>query len=196
MKWNFLFFVITTLFFIECKEKSHEKNLKSNVTNISNPTNMKVILKEKGDSMLVPDLKLEVSLSNDAVYKLKENKESVVASVFLYGDVEDEDILPEEIKNDIGPDGLKLGIFEMEEKNISSVIIFNFSKLSIPQKLYKSLSSQDVSVNINVFSGRKYFKDNILNMESFDAKLSKVVSQKNTVKLSGHLIPETISIKE
>ena len=33
------------------------------------------------------------------------------------------------------------------------------------------------------FSGRKYFKDNILNMETYDSKLDKVILNGNKVKV-------------
>lgn len=83
----------------------------------------------------------------------------------------------------------------MEEKNVTDVINFNFERITISKKLYDNLSNKDISVNINVFSGRKYFKDNILNMEAYDSKLDKVILNGNKVKLNGHLIPETTEIK-
>ncbi|MCT3917989.1 hypothetical protein HZQ04_18180 [Elizabethkingia anophelis] len=193
MKCNFLLLLITVFSFTQCKKKATEQDLKNKI--IQNYKNQKNQIQIKGDSVMIPNINLTILLSKDAVQKLQENKESVIASLLLYGSVDDEDTLPEEIRKELGPDGLKLGVFDMEEKNVTDLINFNFEKITVSKKLYEALSDKDISVNINVFSGRKHFEDNILNMESFDEKLSYINSKADKVKLNGHLIPETTEIK-
>ncbi|WP_407517830.1 hypothetical protein [Elizabethkingia anophelis] len=185
MKCNFLLLLITVFSFTQCEEKATGQDLKNKITQ-----NYKNQIQIKGDSVIIHNINLTILLSKDAVQKLQENKESVIASLLIYGSVDDEDTLPEEIREEVGPDGLKLGVFEMEEKNVTDLINFNFEKITISKKLYENISNKDISVNINVFSGRRHFKDNILNMEAYDSKLYKVILNGNKVKLSGHLIPE------
>ncbi|HFK5545992.1 TPA: hypothetical protein ACG0AR_002872 [Elizabethkingia anophelis] len=187
--YSLLIIAITLL--TQCKEKAIEKDIRYNISEEKNISNSKNILQVKGNEILVPSLKLVVYLSKDAIQKLQENKESVVASLLLYGDIEDEDTLPEEIRNEVGPDGLRLGTFQIEEQNISEAISFNFNNLIIPKKFYERLANKNIYLNINVFSGRKSFKDNILNVESFDSNISRIFSHGNKIILSGHLIPET-----
>ncbi|HAY3544964.1 hypothetical protein FCL51_15405 [Elizabethkingia anophelis] len=175
----------------QCKEKAIEKDMRNNISEEKNISSSKNILQIKGNEILIPNLKLVVYLSKDAIQKLQENKESVVASLLLYGNIEDEDTLPEEIRNEVGPDGLRLGTFQIEEKNISEAISFNFNNLIISKKFYERLANKNIYLNINVFSGRKAFKDNILNVESFDSNISRIFSHGNKIILSGHLIPET-----
>ncbi|MCT3946660.1 hypothetical protein HZQ28_17460 [Elizabethkingia anophelis] len=175
----------------QCKEKAIEKDMRNNISEEKNISSSKNILQIKGNEILIPNLKLVVYLSKDAIQKLQENKESVVASLLLYGNIEDEDTLPEEIRNEVGPDGLRLGTFQIEEKNISEAISFNFNNLIISKKFYERLANKNIYFNINVFSGRKAFKDNILNVESFDSNISRIFSHGNKIILSGHLIPET-----
>lgn len=192
MKSKFLLVIIITSVLTQCKDKSTGQQFENNISNNHQTLTQNNTIKTEGELVIIPDLKVEISLSNDAIQKLQDNKESVITSLLLYGSVEDEDTLPEDIRNKIGPDGLRLGLFEIEEKNISGIMMFDFNKLTIPKNLYDKLINSDFSFNINVFSGRRHFKDNILNMESYDAKLSTIISKGNKIKLSGHLIPEAI----
>ena len=59
--------------------------------------------------------------------------------------------LPEEIRNELVPGGLKLGVFEMEEKNVTDVINFNFERITISKSYTTTSQNKDISVNINVF---------------------------------------------
>ncbi|OPC37953.1 hypothetical protein [Elizabethkingia miricola] len=194
MKYYSLLLIAITLL-TQCNEKAIEKDIRNNISEEKNISNSKNILQIKGNEILVPNLKLIVYLSKDAIQKLQKNNESVIASLLLYGDIEDEETLPEEIRNKVGPDGLRLGTFQIEEKNISEAISFNFNNLIIPKKFYERLANKNVYLNINVFSGRKAFKDNILNVESFDSNISRIFSHGNKVILNGHLIPETMESK-
>ncbi|MDV3661716.1 hypothetical protein CMU70_14780 [Elizabethkingia anophelis] len=194
MKLNFYLLLITAFCSLQCEDKPTGQDLKNQI--IQNYKNQKNQIQIKGDSVIIPDIRLIVYLSEDAVQKLQQNKETVIASLLLYVSIDDEDIFPEEIRKEIGPDGLKLGNFEIREEKISNAINFNFKKIMISKKLYNILSNKDISVNINVFSGRKHFKDNILNVESYDSKLSKTILNDNIIKLNGHLIVDSIETKQ
>ncbi len=165
---------------------------RNNTVNLVNADYLKIDAKH----IIIPNLKIKVSLSNDAVQKLQENKETIIATLLLYGRARDEDILPVEIKKNIDANQLKLGFFEKEEKTISQSIVFEFNNLIISKELHSVLTDKNIYVNVDVFNGRRVFKDNILNMEAFDAKLSKVASEGNIIRLNGHLIPEPMEEKQ
>lgn len=146
-------------------------------------------LRIEGDRVIIPNFKIEVNLSDKAVKSLQKNKESIIASLFFYGDV-DENTLPENIKKELGPNGLKLIAYDMEKVNITQSNEFEITNLSFPKKLYDALSSKDISVNINIFSGRRAFKDNILDMEFYDSKLNEIISHSGFINLNGRLLTE------
>ncbi|CAH0191085.1 hypothetical protein [Chryseobacterium sp. Bi04] len=144
----------------------------------------------EGDRVIIPNFKIEVNLSDKAVELLQKNKESIIASLFFYGDVRDENSLPEDIKKELGPNGLKLMVFDMEKIDVTQSNELEITNLSFPKKLYDALASKDIYVNINVFSGRRTFKDNILDMEFYDSKLNEIISHSSFINLNGRLLTE------
>lgn len=152
----------------------------------------KTQLEIRGEQIIVPDFKLEVNLSDEAVKKLKNSKESVIASFYLYGDVADENALPEKFKKVLGPTGLKLTSLDIEKREINQSNEFHVTNLSFPKELYDLLASKDILININVFSGRRIFKDNILYMEAYDSTLSEIIAHSNFINLNGRLLEEGI----
>jgi len=50
---------------------------------------------------------------------LENSKESVIASKYLYGDVADENALPERFKKALGSTGLKLTLLDIKKKEIN-----------------------------------------------------------------------------
>ncbi|WP_407490151.1 hypothetical protein [Elizabethkingia anophelis] len=190
MKTNIFFIICIVFFFAGCDSKNLMKQ--DSTDDLANMEYLKIDAKR----IIIPNLKIKVSLSNDAIQKLQENKEAIIATIVLYGKVKDEDIMPVEIKKNIDANRLKLGFFKKDEKTISQSIVFEFNNLIISKKLYSILTDKNIYINVDVFSGRRVFKDNILNMEAFDTKLRKVVSEGSIIKLNGHLIPEPIEEKQ
>jgi len=147
-------------------------------------------LKIEGDRVIIPNFKIEVNLSDKAVELLQKNKESIIASLFFYGDVADENSLPADIKKELGPNGLKLLVYDMEKINVIQSNELEITHLSFPKKLYDALSDKDIYVNINVFSGRRVFKDNVLDMEFYDSKFNEIISHSGFINLNGRLLAE------
>lgn len=156
-------------------------------TSVSSKENVLTI---EGDRVIIPNFKIEVNLSDKAVELLQKNKESIIASLFFYGDAADENSLPADIKKELGPNGLKLLVYDMEKIEVTQSNELEITNLSFPKKLYDALSSKDIYVNINVFSGRRAFKDNILNMEFYDAKFNEIISHSGFINLNGRLLTE------
>lgn len=191
--------LFTLVMVISCKEKGAPKIAKEEITGTKNnkpqpardiPASKETDLKIEGDRVIVPEFKLEVNLSDEAVKSLQKNKESIIASLFFYGDIADENSLPEDVKKQLGPNGLKLLATEIEKIDITRSNEFQITNLSFPKKLYDALSNKEIYVNINVFSGRRAFKDNILDMEFYDSKLNDIISHSRFINLNGRLLKE------
>jgi len=167
-------------------KQGHQQEPNKTATSSSKEDSLKIV----GDHVIIPNFKIEVNLSDKAVKSLQKNKESIIASLFFYGDASDENSLPEDIKKELGPNGLKLLVYDMEKIDINQSNEFEITNLSFPKKLYDALSSKEIYVNINVFSGRRTFKDNILDMEFYDSKLNEIISHSSFINLNGRLLTE------
>ena len=66
---------------------------------------------------------------------------------------------------------------------------FKINHFTFPKKLYDVLANK-TSLNINVFSGRRALKDNVLDMESFDSKFSEITTHGNFINLNGGLLSD------
>lgn len=197
---NFKLLILLSAFLLisSCKENPKKISEDHNQTPIREPQKEmldvkssleKTQLEIQGDKIIVPDFKLEVNLSDEAVKKLKDNKESVIASFYLYGDV-DENVLPEKFKKLLGPTGIKLSSFDVEKRDINQSNEFNVNNLTFTKELYDLLIDKDILININVYSGRRIFKDNILDMEAYDSELSEIIAHSSHINLNGRLLSE------
>lgn len=194
--------LLTFLLMSSCKEKSKELTKEQDQKSISHPEKEilvterpleKTQLEIQGDKIIVPDFRLEVNLSDKAVKKLKDSKESVIASLYLYGDVADENLIPKKFKKLLGPTGIKLTSLDIEKKEINQSNEFQVTNISFPKELYDLLVSKDVLINISVYSGRRTFKDNILYMEAYDSKLSDIIAHSSFINLNGRLLTEGLN---
>lgn len=200
MKINLsIFSFLAFLLLLNCKENKKKVIQDDDRSQSGNPAKEqtdknlpleKTQLQIVGEKVIVPDFTLEVNLSDEAVKKLQNSKESVIASFYLYGDVTDEDLLPEEFKKVLGPTGVKLTSMELEEQNIGQTNKFEVTGMSFPKKLYDLLADKDILIGINVYSGRRAFKDNILYMEAYDSKLSDIITHSSYINLNGRLLTE------
>lgn len=194
--------LLTFLLMSSCKEKTRELTKEQDQKLISQPEKEilvterpleKTQLEIRGDKIIVPDFRLEVNLSDKAVKKLKDGKESVIASLYLYGDVADENLIPKKFKKLLGPTGIKLTSVDIEKKEIHQSNEFHVTNISFPKELSDLLISKDVLVNISVYSGRRTFKDNILYMEAYDSKLSDIIAHSSFINLNGRLLTEGLN---
>ncbi|MFA5621046.1 MAG: hypothetical protein WDA08_12145 [Weeksellaceae bacterium] len=134
-----------------------------------------------------PDFEINLKLSNAALKKLTESKESVIASVYLYGDV-DENEIPAEMKSRIDPTGFSLGTFDFEKTDLSQNTIFEIRNLTFPKAYYDVLSNKDIHYNINIYSGRKSSEDNLIRALSAEGNLSDLTETGNKIKMEADLL--------
>ncbi len=193
MKHSFLL-ILFCAFFIQCK-KADSQPAKPAVTTdstkvVSSNTTTEGDFKTVGDSVEIPKFRLEVNLSDDAVKKLNDHKESFIVSYYFYGTPKESTLLSPEVKKHLDLYGLKLLGKDQEIKTVKQSNEIDFSGLKIPKNLYDALQDKNISLNINIFSGRRVFKDNILDMEAYDGPFNDIVKHSGFINLNGRLLPK------
>ena len=133
-----------------------------------------------GDSVIIPSFEIEVDLSQKANDKLNATKETIIVAADFTG-------LPKD-KN--AKEYLESGQFGVANSTIelSDSRIAKFKNIKFSKALYDSLEEKDISLLINIYSGRRSSKDNLLNCDILEDKMSNIKDHKFTLK--GKLIGE------
>jgi len=132
-----------------------------------------------GDSILIPDFEIEVSLSPKAEKKLKEDNETVMVSAMFSG------VPKDTLSNEYQFMGLSVKNYNIE---LTTQRIARFDKVRFHSSILNKLSDADIFLLINVFSGRRSSENNILDVEILEDKMSVVKGKKYILK--GKLIGE------
>ena len=132
-----------------------------------------------GDSILIPDFEIEVSLSPKAEKKLKEDNETVMVSAMFSGTPKDT------LSNEYQFMGLSVKNYNIE---LTTQRIARFDKVRFHSSILNKLSDADIFLLINVFSGRRSSENNILDVEILEDKMSVVKGKKYILK--GKIIGE------
>ena len=182
--------MISTLFF-SCA--SHEQKTDSTASGNDSINNSKMLgsatgntnyLKTDGDSLVIPSFDIEVSLSAKANAKLTNDKETVVVTAWFSG--QPKDTTSKEYAES-GEMFIQSARAELSNSRIAKFEGIKFSKAS-----YDSLAGKDISVLINIFSGRRSTQDNLLDCAILAEKMSAVKGRKFI--LAGKLIGEPDSL--
>ena len=146
--------IITALIFMSCKEKHENKNF-----------------------IPVPAFEIKVDLDKKAEREMRERSETIHISLWLSGiPRKDSGIKRDEINKAIG---LVLGYFE---KELNKEGVVRFEGLKIPERLYNALEDKNYLVSVDVGSGWKSSKFNLLDCETFEKAISEVAGKKHTIK--------------
>lgn len=145
----------------------------------------------KGDEVLIPEFTANLNLDPELFNVLKKNKESVIADYYFYGNVDADTKLPIDVQRKMDLYGLRLakGILEINDITMRKVT-FHFSHIKIPRRLYDHLADKIIRLNINFYSGRKVFKNNILDVDAFDSAFSDILNNNNTVTYTAKLLKQ------
>lgn len=176
--YTFIIIIIYSTGFISCSNTG--KPAGHNVENEMVIQNDLGYLQMDGDSVLIPDFEIEVSLTPNAEKKLKDENETVIVSAMFSGIPKD--IAAEEY-SDMGEISVKNCKIELTSQRIA-----RFEKLKFHSSILNKLSDLDIFLLINVFSGRRSSEDNILDVEFLQDKMSVIKSKKYILK--GKLIEE------
>lgn len=132
----------------------------------------------EGDSLIIPSFEIEVSLSPKAEAKLAADKETVIVSATFSG-------VP---KDTTSQDYLNFGDIDFLDSDIelSSSRLAKFENIKFSKSLYDSLADKDIHLSIDVFSGRRSTKDNLIDCSGIQDKMSNIKGKRFTV--TGKLI--------
>lgn len=134
-----------------------------------------------GDSLVIPSFEVEIALSPKANKQLKAKKETIIVAAYFSG--QPKDTTTEEYKHS-GEMGLANSEKELKgDERTAKIEGVKFSKA-----LYDSLADKDIQMLINVYSGRRSTKVNLLDCDILQDKMSVLKGKKFTLK--GKLIGE------
>jgi len=137
-------------------------------------------LKIVGDSVEIPSFEIALKLSEKAEEKLKADTESVVVIAYFSGKAIAD--IPEKYADmaDYGFNFLTCKIELTDER------VARFEHIKFSKELYDLLADKDITLLINVVSGRKSSEYNILDCETLENSMSNVMGKRFT--LNGTLI--------
>jgi len=142
-------------------------------------------LKINGDLVEIPFFEIEVELSEAAEKKLTEDKESVIVAAYFTSDLDDIEKIPEKYGGRLVFNTMKILTHTIE---LTDTRLAKFENLNFPKELYDLLEDKDLDVVINVISGKRSTKGNILHCAVLSGHISKIKGKKFT--LNGGLISE------
>lgn len=169
-----IFFFASALLLNACKN-TDTKNNAGNTTTVTTTAEVSQnsIYEMIGDSMVIPTFDIEVKLSDKAAALLKKKKETVVVDAFLSG------FLKDKTAKEYDPEGSALIANKKIEQNVTNnVVMAHFEGIKFSKMLYENLEDKDVSLLINVYSGRKSSDNNLLDSEIVEEKASNFKNKK------------------
>ena len=161
------------------KESSHNQDkdtlnnnsvVKADTTSI----NKGAYYKFDGDSVIIPSFEIGVSLSPKAKQKIEKGKETIIVIAYFTG----------QPKDTTSEEYLKSGDMGITsaQREIKDSAIAKFEGVKFSKALYDSLADKDIQLLINVVSGRKSTKDNLLNCDILEDKMSHIKGKRFTIK--------------
>jgi len=131
-----------------------------------------------GDSAELPSFSIQVDLSPKAEKLLKEKKESIIVAAYFSG-------IPKDSTKYLEDGEYAFGTHECELTDSRTAI---FRGVKISKESFESLADKDFQVLINIYSGRRSMKNNVLDCDILQKKISQVKDQ--TFIIRGKLIAE------
>lgn len=172
------------MLFISCSSPAKEKDAIKNdtipvvKTADKKPAAVSDYFKVVGDSAAIPSFEIQVELSEKAEKKLKEKKESIIVAAYFSG-------IPKDTTKYMEDGEYAVGTHTMELTDSRTA---KFEKIKISKQVYETLADKDIQVLINIYSGRRSSKMNLLNCDILQKPISQVKDQKFVLK--GKLIGE------
>jgi len=137
------------------------------------------------DSLLIPAFTIELSLSQKANEKLNRSKETIIVAAWFSG-------VPKDTTSKEYAESGEMFLASVR-KELSNSRSASFEGVKFSKAAYDSLSDKNISVLINVFSGRRTTQDNLLDCNILSEKMSAVRGRKFV--LTGKLIGEGDSLQ-
>lgn len=180
----FLSFLILIIFF-SCKEKKHWERRDALSEKVAvKDTSLKIqdtatvsklgIYSLVNDSVLVPPFEVQISLSPKAKDRMVNGNEKIIVVAFLRG------VVKESSKKNNEKDSSTYISSARQLISYGETAVFN--NLEFTKKIYDELADKDLTLNINVFSGRVSSENNLLDVDFFSDKISHVINKNITLK--------------
>jgi hypothetical protein len=128
----------------------------------------------KGNDMVIFPFEIEVDNSDKVEKLLRGNKETIIVSAMLWGVPKD----PKEKAK--GEDGM-VSFVNKDIELSGDNRLARFEGLTFNKSLLSKVEDKDIFLLINVFSGRKSSKDNLLTCGILDTKVSQVVNKRYVI---------------
>ena len=122
------------------------------------------IYETEGDSVVIPTFEIEVSSSPKVIQTLSKQKETVIVAAYFSGDPANE--------KDREEDGQMFITDKLIELQ-GNTRIARFEGVKFSKKTYAKLADKDITLLINIFSGRKSTDDNLLDCGIMELHASK-----------------------
>jgi len=183
---RFTAFILFSLILISCGNKKASEVKESPRTEADDDsgssavdtTTLRNSFSENGDSVMIPEFEIEITLSSEAEQKLKESRESIIVQAYISG---------------IPKKGADVQVTEMGELNLcaprvelTKSRVARFKEVNIARSDYNALEDENFQVLINVFSGRRSSEANLLDCDILQEPISVVRGQRHVI--SGKLI--------
>ncbi len=171
---------IATLF-VSCA--SHENNPSEKNKNQALPVADYLIVEK--DSVTIPSFQVEINMSPAANGGLVHDKETFIIHTWFSG-------LP---KDSSSKEYIESGemLLRSKKTELANNNLIRFEGLKFSRAKYDSLAGKDISVLINIYSGRHSSPDNILDCDILADKMSNVKGKK--IMLACKLIGEQDSLQ-
>ena len=173
---NLIYLLLITFTIISCNH-SKSGNAKRTKKNVKEVTKMSI------DSVSVPTFKIQLNLSEKAEKMLKDKNESIIIAVDFIGEPEKRIIETRkyEFYNENGDMNIGSKRIEFESKRT-----IKFENCKVSKKLLKLLKNKTYDVRINVVSGRKSSKDNLITCDYYQESI--IMTKNKKIILNGKLI--------
>lgn len=173
MKYYPLIFLVTLFFSCQSNEKSSNSNSK-------NIQQEKTIEKGKSDKITLKPITLELDFTQALQDKLISSGEVVNLMVIVstnYEWSEDEKIEFKDLLSE--KEEMILSSTTIETSMKQNVIVDN---IVLDKKLYEKLGEEKLQIEINIFSGRKVFENNIMSCDYVNEKYTDLLKKPFVIK--------------
>jgi hypothetical protein len=122
----------------------------------------------------LPTFEIDLQLSAKAEQKLKTDKETIIVKAYFSGVPKDTTLKEYKKWGEIG--------MMDPEIELSDSRAAKFENIKFSKKLYDSIADKNIRLLINIYSGRRSSKDNILDCDLLEDSLSNIKDKKFTLK--------------
>lgn len=161
--------LFTTILLVSCSTNKKEKEFL--ISELKTVTKKDIEI----DSIKIPSFEIQIQLTKFADKKLLKYKETIIVKAFYSGIPIDKTN-----KDFLNYGELLIGITEIELTGNERIARFN--KMHISREKFKEIENGEISVLINVFSGRKSSLYNILDCDILQSSINSLKGKKHIIK--------------